>query len=309
MRRKLGYKYTTNEQYLRSLDRFATLKGETSIGFTKAFADEWGIKRPNETETNRGTRISILSYFSSFLRDIGIDSYIPKIPPYQKPKFIPCIFSNLQMDRIFKASDGLRSGRNASMNTCIMAIPAIIRVLYGTGIRIGEVLNLKISDLIMEHRCIKIRDVKSKKERIIPISDSLWNVVQTYIGYRNSLPEDNLYSEYLFIKPDGRRCTDEGIRRWFRKCVQTAKINEDIPGVIPRVHDLRHSFAVNSLAGMVADSIDLYVALPILSNYLGHQNINSTEHYVRLTTNMFPDLRKALDRACIDIFPKFINYE
>jgi len=60
---------------------------------------------------------------------------------------------------------------------------------------------------------------------------------------------------------------------------------------------------------MADAGIDLYASLPILSNYLGHQGLGSTNHYVRLTANMYPDLIRDVDTICLDVFPKFKNYE
>ena len=60
---------------------------------------------------------------------------------------------------------------------------------------------------------------------------------------------------------------------------------------------------------MAESGIDLYASLPILSNYLGHQSLGATNHYVRLTANMYPDLIKNVDMICLDVFPKFRNYE
>lgn len=77
----------------------------------------------------------------------------------------------------------------------------------------------------------------------------------------------------------------------------------------PRVHDLRHTYAVTALASMADTGIDLYVSLPILSNYLGHQSLEATNYYVRLTANMFPGLLKDVDLFCLNVFPKFQNDE
>ena len=85
----------------------------------------------------------------------------------------------------------------------------------------------------------------------------------------------------------------------------------DIAGIpnTARLHDLRHTFAVTSLAHMAESGIDLYASLPILSNYLGHQSLGATNHYVRLTSNMYPDLITDVNTVCLDVFPKFKNYE
>lgn len=78
---------------------------------------------------------------------------------------------------------------------------------------------------------------------------------------------------------------------------------------LPRVHDLRHTFAVSSLASMAEAGIDLYVSLPVLSTYLGHQSLEGTNHYVRLTAMMYPELLKDVNTVCLDVFPKYKNYE
>ena len=75
------------------------------------------------------------------------------------------------------------------------------------------------------------------------------------------------------------------------------------------MHDLRHTFAVTALAVMAEAGIDLYASLPILSAYLGHQSLDATNYYVRLTANMYPSLIKDVDMIYLDVFPKFRNYE
>ena len=72
---------------------------------------------------------------------------------------------------------------------------------------------------------------------------------------------------------------------------------------------LRHTFAVTSLAQMAEAGVDLYSTLPILSAYLGHKSLNSTDNYVRLTAEMFPGLLKDVDMVCLNVFPDIKNYE
>jgi integrase len=77
----------------------------------------------------------------------------------------------------------------------------------------------------------------------------------------------------------------------------------------PRVHDLRHTFAVTSLAQMAESGIDLYCTLPILSAYLGHQSLSATDSYVRLTAGMYPGLLKDIDMVCLNVFPDINCHE
>jgi len=73
------------------------------------------------------------------------------------------------------------------------------------------------------------------------------------------------------------------------------------------VHDLRHSFAVHSLATMAEAGMDLYCSLPVLSTYLGHQSLKATNSYVRLTADMYPGLIRKIDLICFDVFPKLLQ--
>ena len=143
---------------------------------------------------------------------------------------------------------------------------------------------------------------------MIPISDSLTAVCKEYVKYRDQLPLGKWKSGYFFVKLNGQKC-GQSVRSWFKKLLERAEIPYTGRKVGPRVHDLRHTFAVTSLAKMADSGIDLYASLPVLSNYLGHQSIDATNHYVRLTASMYPDLLKNVDLVCLDVFPKFNNYE
>src|SRR5690606_28500309 len=110
-----------------------------------------------------------------------------------------------------------------------------------------------------------------------------------------------------FVRADGMRC-GQAVNSWFKKGLESAGIPRGTTQG-PRIHDLRHTFAVTSMANMAESGIDLYVSLPILSNYLGHRSLEATNHYVRLTAGMFPDLVRKMDTVCFDVFPQYRNYE
>jgi integrase len=75
------------------------------------------------------------------------------------------------------------------------------------------------------------------------------------------------------------------------------------------VHDLRHTFAVTSLAQMAESGVDLYAMMPILSKYLGHQSLSATDSYVRLTSEMYPALLRNIDMICLNVFPDIKYHE
>lgn len=211
------------------------------------------------------------------------------------------------MEEIFKACDQLRS-QVRNMNSCLICMPALVRLLYSTGLRIGEALALKNDDVDLKYNYLRVRDSKNGKERIIPISQSLASVCNEYVEYREQMPFRKTKERYFFIRANGNKCGSD-VRNWFKKTLLKAKIPYKGRNHGPRIHDLRHTFAVSSLANMADSGIDLYVSLPILSGYLGHQSLKATNHYVRLTACMYPNLIKDVDTVCLDVFPKFKNYE
>ena len=307
MKRAFGYKYSKGAFILYKIDQFAEQREETSKGITKKFAMSWGKKRLHESDIYRYDRIRILAHFSSYLLDLEIQSYIPKLPPHPKNTFIPYIFSRNEINAIFKACDELRL-INVNLDSNIISMPVLLRLLYATGIRIGEAIELKDEDISLNENYIRVKDCKNGKERIIPISNSLVSVCKKYIIHRDQLPLGETKSGYFFVTLNGNKC-GQAVRTWFRKCLKKANIPYIGRNQSPRIHDLRHTFAVTSLANMADAGIDLYVSLPILSNYLGHQSLEATNHYVRLTASMYPELIKKVDMVCLDLFPKIKNYE
>jgi integrase/recombinase XerD len=304
MKKSLGFKCKTLLVHLRHIDLYA--KNEISSGITREFAERWGTKRTNESDNYRYSRVGILIQFCTYLSNIGIPSYIPKLPPFPKSTFIPYIYTPEEIEKIFSAVDNLRLC-DAMMQSAIFSVPTIIRLLYATGIRISEVLSLKDEHVNMDEQYLLITDCKNKKERLIPISTSLTSVCKQYIEQRNRLPILR-ESGYFFVKLDGKKCTQLAVTNWFKKCLREASIKKQDRG-LPRVHDLRHTFAVTSLANMADTGVDLYASLPILSNYLGHQSIGATNHYVRLTAHMYPSLINDINITSLNVFPKFNQYE
>lgn len=307
LKRKLGFKYVTEAFTLSKIDDLALKTNQSSVGITREFADIWAEKRLNESDGYRYHRIFVLAQLSSYMNDIGIVSLIPRLPRFPKSSFVPYIYSQKEIAALFKACDKLRIGIS-HINSCLFCMPVLLRLLYATGIRLGEALVLTDDDVNLEEKYIRIKDSKNGKQRIIPIAISLVNVCKEYLKYRDLLPFQKSKTGYFFVNASGNKC-GQGVRQWFRKCLELANIPYLGEKQGPRIHDLRHTFAVTSLASMAESGMDLYVSLPILSNYLGHQCIDSTNHYVRLTASMFPDLVSELDKTCMDVFPKYKNYE
>jgi integrase/recombinase XerD len=308
LKRSLGFKYKVSEGILSLFDRFVIEQGETTIGLTKELADKWSVRTNNESQLTRYGKVVCISQFSSYLRSLGLKSYIPQLPKYPDSTFIPHIFSYDEMNALFKASDSLRL-RLRDMGTSMFVMPCILRMLYATGIRVGEALSLKNRDINLIDKLLVIKEAKNGKERLVPFTDTLAKVCQDYLERRNNLPiiEIDKGDNPFFVTLNGGCCSHSAIYRWFRKILELSEIPFAGNRQGPRVHDIRHSFACHSFVKLSDEGMDLYCSWPYLSTYLGHQSLESTERYVRLTAQMYPELLKNGDRLYVDVLPDIYN--
>lgn len=240
-KQSLGYKFKDAEYTYRLFDRFTILRGETEIGITKELADKWAVKRPNEADSTCYRRVMYLIHFTAFLNDSGYESYIPRLPRAYKSTFTPYIFSPEEIATIFDASDQLEMG--CFMDSTVNVIPAILRTLYGTGIRVGEAVALKTKDVHLNEQYLIIRRSKNGKERMVPFSDSLADVLRQYRDSLQIIPDSE---GYFFVKRNGYQCHADTIYNWFREVLRKAGIpswrqraGPSSPRSSPRV---QHSF-------------------------------------------------------------------
>ncbi len=304
LKRSLGFKYKEGGKILSLFDRFIIQQGETRIGLSKSLADKWSERTKNESALTRYGKVVCISQFSGYLRSLGVKSYIPQLPKYPVSTFIPHIFSYDEINALFKASDSLRL-RLRNMESSLFVIPCLLRMLYATGIRIGEALALKNRDINLTDKYLVLREAKNGKERLVPFTDTLANVCQDYLGYRNRIPiiDTGKDENPFFVTLNGGYCSHSSIYRWFRKILDRAGIPFKGNRQGPRLHDIRHSFACHSFVKLSDEGMDMYCSWPYLSTYLGHQSLESTEQYVRLTAQMYPELLGNADRLYVDILP------
>jgi integrase/recombinase XerD len=298
-KRSLGYKFVDAYFTYSLFDRMTLEREETTIGITRDLADAWAKQRPNESDSTRYRRVMYLIQFSRYLCDLSYDSFVPIYPATYKSTFVPYILTKQQMNDIFKACDSIKIGSLACSQAVV--IPALLRLMYGTGIRVGEAVSLLKTDVDLDSNTLIIHNSKNGKERMIPFATS---VAEACREYRSSLPENAVRASNFFVRRNGMACNKKHLYDWFRKVLFIAGISHGGRGNGPRLHDVRHCFSIHSLAKMAADGVDLYYSLPILSEYLGHQSLEATEKYVRLTAEMYPGLISQANNICSYAFPE-----
>jgi len=208
--------------------------------------------------------------------------------------FIPYIFTDIQMQNIFRESD-LLLRESHRKDDPIISIPCLLRLLYSTGLRISEAVSLRNKDVDVDRNILRVGtwgSTKNGEERMVPICSSLKDNLLKYLHYRSMLPIKGITDaeHTFFVKLNGNAVSSANAYRWFKKVYMRCGIAYRGEHFGPRVHDLRHTMASHSLVKMIGEKMDIYAALPLLAACLGHKNLTSTEGYVRLTCSEYPDL-------------------
>lgn len=243
-------------------------------------------KKDSEQEFSRAMRVSDLRQFNAFLKFLGFNTYqIPK--KYMKKVYVafkPYIFSVVELLKIVYTADHLKPCKRSS--NYLDVYPVLIRILIGTGMRISEVLSLRIKDIDIANRLFIVYQSKNNVSRYVPMSDSLYAVM---FGYISKLKHKNDKDQYLFISPyTGTRYSYDAMKYMFKKVYTEAGILTQ-KGRLPRIHDIRHYFCTSSLNRMLDSGMDLYVAVPVLAAYVGHVNLIDTERYIHLTEHGYDE--------------------
>jgi integrase len=168
--------------------------------------------------------------------------------------------------------------------------------------RLGEALRLNLQDFDPLNKALTIYQTKNQTERVIPLAPSLAARVQAYIERFPGEPDTP-----LFLSPRGPRPHSLGVGpvdRTFKILLIKAGLPQRVGRTGPRVHDLRHSFAVHRLENWYHAGENLEAKLPLLATYLGHTCLRDTYYYLRITTSFFPEIARRLNAFTGDVIPQ-----
>ncbi len=276
---------------LRNFDRYLT-----SIGYDKTYVTEEVYANWCATLTNLNTRTVYtykmrISLFCKYLNLVGRKGYVPISPREVQCHHIPYIFTHEEMRRLFDVVDSWRD-RAYPAGSIAFIMPVLLRVLYSTAARIGEVLQIRNKDIDFGRKVIVLRFTKNHVDRLIPINESLEKVLKQYMEYRSRLgiKDVNVPNGLLFTNMEGKPCRHQILWSRFQIILEIAGIPDQRVKYPPRIHDIRHTACVHSLSKMIQSGRDVYCCMPMLCSFMGHKEVSSTEYYLRLTKEVYPDL-------------------
>jgi integrase len=161
-------------------------------------------------------------------------------------------------------------------------------------------------DVDLENGILTVRNAKFGKDRYIPMSNSLTSTCKSY-AVSEQISESR--SDYFFPAPDNGRISPQTISIRFRDMLKKSGIGYGGRGIGPRLHDLRHTFAVCCLRKFVSEGMDILAALPVLSTYMGHETVLNTQCYLRLTADVFPEITELMGNVYTNLFSEVKVYE
>jgi len=193
------------------------------------------------------------------------------------------VFSDEEICRLFHAID---TQPLSEMSNRALVDPVLFRVLYATGMRLSEALNLQLRDVDPACATLEVRDGKNHENRRVPVTRRLAACLESFIAAAHPHPEP---AHHLFHAGDPAKPADKStIYNRFGRYLADADIPH-FPGG-PHIHSLRHGFAVQNLRRWAADGTDLAVMLPYLSAYMGHADLRGTQYYLQLTADTYPEV-------------------
>lgn len=210
---------------------------------------------------------------------------------------MPYVFDREEIRQILEAAvkyrDNVLPGRESALPLCM---PCIIAMLYCTGMRISEVVNLRVGDVDLDGRTIQINHAKNDSHRIVTISESLLGNILQYREHSARLPGQQIYFFDSGSELHQGRVSIKAAYSYFRRYLKMAGIPHKGRGYGPRLHDIRVTFAVHSLQKLFILPEGTNALLPVLSAYMGHKSICCTQQYLWLTKELGEDAAARMEK-------------
>jgi integrase/recombinase XerD len=275
IRRTLGFKLRDEGTVLPQFLCF--LEKENASFITTALALRWATVPENVQPAHWAHRLAMVRAFARFHNALDPRTEIPPqgLLPHRYCRKHPHIYDDTEISRLLMASSRLQSttGLRASTYSTLFGLLAV------TGMRVSESVALDISDVDLMQNILTVRQTKFGKSRLIPLHSSTTGKLEEYRQLRDRLFPRGKNASF-FLSENGLRLTHWAVRWTFVKLSHEIGFRAPDERHGPRIHDLRHTFAVKTLIRWYQRDIDVERHMPELTTYLGHAHVNHTYWYL-----------------------------
>lgn len=286
--RALGRAYRQQGHLLLSLLRELPTLGHRDI--TSASFQCWIDAHQSLHPNSRRKAVQIIRHFCRWRQRSDPHCYVPgeELVCRAQPYVTPVILDDRHIVCMLRAADRLDPSPNSPLRPSNMRMAVVL--LYTTGMRIGELQRLELGDVEDNAAVLRVRESKFHKSRMLPLSKTTQAELLAYLAKRSAIGFSTAPSAPLLCrltrargrtKPYSHSGLQPGISALLRHAAESIGNTSR-----PRVHDLRHSFAVQALSRWYRQGADVQAQLPKLAMYMGHVSIESTAYYLRWTEEL-----------------------
>jgi integrase len=290
MRRALGYKLQRAEKLLTQFIEFVEASGSERVTTDLALA--WATLPARGAMNWWSGRLTVVRGFATYLRTIHPETEVPatELLPGRSHRAVPYLYSDEDVVALMTAAKTLRSPLR------VLTYQTLIGLVAVTGMRIGEAIRLDTADLDFDNGVLTVRLSKFGKSRQLPLHTSTLNALRAYLRRRDQLHPRPI-APSLFISTAGTRLLYCGVNWTFLRLVHRAGLKPRSAACRPRLHDLRHSFAVCTVLEAYRTDANAVARLPLLSTYLGHLHPGNTYWYLSAAPELLALAGKRLERS------------
>jgi integrase/recombinase XerD len=296
VKQALGREYDGVRRVLAHVDHFVTTRGGELTPDTFA---GWCLTLQHLASGTRRRRMQVVRNFCLYRRRHMPAAFVPndRLFPPEHQVIRPHLFTEAEVLRVLDLVNALPPAPTSPLRRQNLRLAIVI--LYTTGLRLGELVRLVLGDYDPRARTLLIRDSKFHKSRLVPLSLDSASEFDRYLSIRRT--------RQLAVSPDsallwhhtrrGTAYTGTGLSHSIRPLLRAAQIRTDT-GRVPRLHDFRHTFAVQALLRWYRAGADVNAKLPLLAIYMGHVSIVSTEYYLQFVEPLATFASERFARHC-----------
>ncbi len=295
MRRSLGFKLRETGKLLFAYVTFMEQRRASYI--TTRLALAWAQQPTTAQPAEWARRLSVVRTFARYRSATDPRTQIPPpdLLPFQPKRARPYLYSEEEIRSLLRAALRMphryRSGQlRPSTFYCLFGLLSV------TGLRVGEARNLELQDVDLKAGVLTIRGAKFGKTRLVPLHASTCKVLADYLARRKRHWAGRAASSYLFVSSWGNRVDGGEIRRTFYALSRQIGLRGSSDSHGPRLHDMRHRFATNTLVQWYRSGQDPERRLPLLSAYLGHVHVADTQWYLDGSPELMREAMRRLEQ-------------
>jgi integrase len=286
LRRAAGFKFESEARVLKNFIVFAEAQGDTLVRVATVL--EWAATTPSLKQ--RRKRLLMVRRFALAVKAEDPNHEVPAADALghtKRERPPPYIYTAKEITSLMHAA--------AHMQTSNPIKPTMYATLFGllaaTGLRISEALALRCDDIIEDG--LIVRMTKFKKSRLVPLHETTRRALDSYLSVRK---QHNALNAFLFISISGRVLPYQTVLDTFRRLASSIGLREAHSPQGPRIHDLRHTFAVRSLEQCGCDRDEVARHMVALSTYMGHACVTDTYWYLQATPVLMKQIAEVAER-------------